>query len=343
MTHDPEKLNESRDIAELDGEVRALQLQLWTSYEGVRLPDPITPLPDFWKGRLAECRKDGKWWYHRDSKSQLKAHIGYSQFQDDFFCQLMENCLYHFDWQDQSALEWMKQSIASHLPAANARSHVLLPAVYCQLWPAFKTKGFGISEICFGGFPKLALHELQLHGKKLKKEQLKSLGLTLQALKDPQDIPMISQLRQKVFSDEPERCWFYLNPGVAEVFDRMTLDRLNSGRQWIFKRGQDILGFFGYGLQANGYHGRRADIDFAVDQSLHGQGLGRWAYQIMLEKMLKDEVDYFSGSTTNPAVIHLAGIMQRPFLHFELRRLELCPDQGIFSKQMEILGIKASS
>lgn len=320
---------------EIENVIIRLQTQILSSISPKVAQPPS--FDNFWKESLAKFQDENTWLAYRSSKGDLKAHVGYANIYSPFFGQVTERCLFQFDIDDPDAFRWMEQRVRDHIPDAHDLSSLTLPLAYRGLWPAFREKGFGIGEVHFGGFARTAHERLRKHSQEKPSVSLVDLGLELSPLTDPEDIPGISELRLEVFTDEPDRCWFYRNPGVKEKFEAFTRDRITNGRQWKITASEKIVGFFGYGLIDRNYFGREVAMDFAVHRSLHGLGIGRLAYEIMLDQMLVDDVTYFSGSTANPAVIHLAQIMQRPIDRFALRSLKRCPDQSMFKSVLQAL------
>jgi hypothetical protein len=305
-------------------DIQSLHYQILATRQGIRIPCHLPPLSSYWYRNILSAREQNHWWSHYRANGHLAAHLGRSQRWEPFYGRSIDFHFCHYDQSDQAAFAWLYQTIIDDLPKIDDGAMLTLPLAYQKLWPAWRKIGFSIESLSFGGFPRIALDSL-LAKQSQPWPDLAALNLTLTPIHDANHIHEIAALRADVFRRQPEYCWFYHNPGVAEQFDSMTRARLTAGRQWRLDRNNHILGFFGYGAQTTELFGKSVSLDFAFAPEIQGLGLGRLAYKVMLKAMIDDGIAYFNGTTANPAVLHMSRHLLRPIITFNLRQAEHCP------------------
>lgn len=246
------------------------------------------------------------------------------KFWDPFYGRQNDFHFFFYDIQDPDALQWMQNTIETSLPCLTPQATAVIPSCYQVLWPALKQKGFGIEGLMLCGSPQIALDYINSHNKG-PHSLLQANGLEMNEFKNPDHIDEVAALRRQVFSDHPDFCIFYHNPGVDEEYNKFTKDRIQSGRQWELRQGKKLVGFFGYGIGHKPFVGKSANMDFAILKDFHGKRLGWFAYRVMLQEMIREKVVAFSGATSNPAVMHMSLKMQRDLHDISLMHSDITP------------------
>lgn len=272
---------------------------------------------------------------HFNTFGKLSASILVHQFFDPFLGHDSEFHMIYADVTDPTSFAWLMQTIDNDLPELNHHSVALLPACYQQVLPSLRRKGFGVEALALAGSPRIALDSLDAHHKG-DRQVLADHGLRIHPFRDPTKIGEVAKLRSEVFAAQKEFCIFYHNPGVDDVFNQFTLDRINTGRQWDIRQGDKLCGFFGFGLFEKECGGKSANMDFAVLPHFQGIGLGWLAYRVMLEEMIKEKVILFTGATSNPAVIKMGKVMLRPLHDLSLMHRDLCPSLDRFQPYIRL-------
>jgi hypothetical protein len=87
----------------------------------------------------------------------------------------------------------------------------------------------------------------------------------------------------------------------------------------VIKKGQKVVGYFGYSSQPGIFKGKNAGTEFVFDKSIQGKGFSFVAYRLLLEHMIAGKIDFFMGNTSQPAVLKAAQIMGRVTQNYALR------------------------
>jgi len=131
-------------------------------------------------------------------------------------------------------------------------------------------------------------------------------------------VPGIIDLHRRVFSAEPQWCWFGAYP---EHLARMAKDLVaDLGGQYALLRGDVVVGHLGAERVDSPYWGRVGGLELVLEAPLRGRGLARPLYRVALESLIERGAVMIKGGTAQPGVMALGRVMQRPWHSFNLRR-----------------------
>ena len=267
------------------------KMRFFSAEKGDLGPGELHPVV---RQKISQLIEEDKCHYYQGDEGELKGFFAPHSFYDSFFGQNCKSYYLYCDPSDRVSVDWMNERIQSQVDEPDSDHIVFLPASLAMLLPEWMKKGYGIDAIGLGGSPRRALELV----KSLKKGQANLLAeedIEVEQFLDVKLLPDVSALRDRVFKEYPEACTFYFNPGVREEFEAFTKERIRTGKQWTIRKNGELVGFFGFGVSEDKEFGKCANMDFAVDASLRGIGMGWLAYRMMLESMVAKGINRFKG------------------------------------------------
>lgn len=177
---------------------------------------------------------------------------------------------------------------------------------------ALQDRGLGIDAVVLGGDPIVAA--ARLGGVRAPIGDLRLLD----AAGDPALASEIATLHRDTFSREPQYCWFGAYPLHLESLERDIL-AAREGQFALLREGR-LVGHVGVDVREDPCFGRTAGLELVLAPELRGLGLARWIYAQALAWMNARAVLTMKGGTAQPAVLHLARRLGRPWVFLNLRR-----------------------
>jgi GNAT superfamily N-acetyltransferase len=223
------------------------------------------------------------------------------------------------DMGDAGAVAWVADRLRALAPTLPDHTELNLLRAHGALLPLLLDGGLHIEAAVLLGCPRRCLAGVG----EVDPELPEALGIASAAVRNEGQIDGAIGLTRRFFSANPAFGWFLANePYLAAHRASLALAARTAPRTHrVLLRGDEVVGFFGFDLEEdNPLWGMSAGMDVVLDPSLHGKGLGRWAYWRMLRQQVALGVRTMRGGTSNPAVLHLARRMGREVHAWELRR-----------------------
>jgi hypothetical protein len=230
-------------------------------------------------------------------------------------------CLVECNAEDDQARGWCAQTLQRLARRFDDRHALLLSVAHRALLPELLRLGLGIDTLLLHGEPETALQRLGGPARAAQ-GKLRDADLNIAPLGSAQQVEQILALRSSYFAANPQFApgnpSTTIGPAQQERIDAFVGAKLiaqleqDPATHFVVLRGATVLGSFGLTVTDNALLGRCAGVEIALDPSIHGHGLARLAYGMLLQRMIELRVDLFRGRTAHPAVIHLARRMRRP-------------------------------
>ena len=251
------------------------------------------------------------------SGGRLRAGVALCPEERSWFGVPLVHWLVDCDPDDAEAVRWTIARLGELSGRAGPDLYMQLDAANHALLPAARALQAHVSSLILLGRPAPCLERL-LDGRPARLPP----GVRFAPMAGVAHVEEVLDLKRRYFSVHPEHGWFIAGePNLArERRDLIESFAAAEATRWIVARGDEVLGVVGFRLdRASPFWGCVAGMDLTLDPSLHGRGVGRAAYALMLRRMVDLGVDVFKGGTSNPAVLHLARRMRRPLLAWEIR------------------------
>jgi len=222
---------------------------------------------------------------------------------------------------DAAAIGPVLAAIDRHRERLGAETLIEVGVHDGPLLAGLEARGFGIDSVIQVGEPRTALAAL---GPNPGGGLGASLALVpLQA----KHVSGVVDLHRRVFSAEPAWCWFGAYPRHLERIGRdLRADPeghfvvLARGAGGSGEPGDEVVGHLGAELADSPYWGRVGGLELVVAAPLRGCGLARPLYRAALASLIARGAERMKGGTSQPGVLALGRVMQRPWQAFNLRR-----------------------
>lgn len=221
---------------------------------------------------------------------------------------------------DPAAIAFVCEALRELCPQFDPQHLELsISAAYPEVRRCLLELGVGIDSVDLLGEPRRAL--ARLVARYDPPRSLEHLGLRIERLRDPALAAETVALQLDFFRRHPEYCWFYAYPGFAERQAESLAEQLDSNLHYVIRTTRGELGgSFCASLEPdNALWGYTAGMDLMLCEALHGQGIAKTIYRILLEGLVERGVEVFKGGTAQPAVLGLARLMKRPLLNILMR------------------------
>jgi len=217
----------------------------------------------------------------------------------------------------KEADQWVLKKMKEHLSFFTTDTMLELPYYLHHLLKPLYKAGFFIDSVRTVGNSKSASQRLLESGKHLK---ARAQGLSFQPLKTLAELKHIQIIQKEEFRRNPQYGWFVGSDAwLKQSLESRKADLKNpEACQYVIKKGSQTLGYFGYSLYP-GLNGPMAGTEFIFHRSLQGRGLSYVGYKILLEHMIKNDVAFFSGNTSQLPILKAARLMGRVPLFYMIR------------------------
>lgn len=204
-------------------------------------------------------------------------------------------------------------------PSFTKKTVFNLESGYAELLPEIYKLGMFLDSTIFIGDPTRSLAPIADYP---ADDLFRKAGCTTRKMATADDVTGMAQLKQGIFRQNPELCWFYLNEGHQEFEHKQLTSLLEQPddihRHLIFKNNQPV-GMYGFDVSDAPFWGKIAGMDFAYLPAIRGLGLGKAGYKRLFEEMIAHGVNHYIGGTSNPAVLKMAKTFGREVLQYHLR------------------------
>jgi len=183
----------------------------------------------------------------------------------------------------------------------------------------FEKTGFNIEALIQMGVPSVGLRKLERSYK--PKGSFEEFGLTCGSIKTKGEVDEVMKIYKTYFTKNPQFCSFATNPDYLKSFKKELVEAKKSGDSHVYiikDKKRKVLGMFSMSLGVDPFFGKRAGMEFIFSKALIGKGYSKVAYKILFKKMIEEDVRYYFGGTSQPAVIKLGKLMERWPLGFLL-------------------------
>ncbi len=183
----------------------------------------------------------------------------------------------------------------------------------------FEKIGFNIEALIQMGVPSVGLSKLERAYR--PKDNFEEFGLICDSIKTKGEVDEVMKIYKSYFTRNPQYCSFATNPGQLKSMREELTEAKRSGDSHVYiikDKKRKVLGMFSMSIGTDPFFGKRAGMEFVFSKTLIGKGFSKVAYKILLKKMIKEDVRYYFGGTSQPAVIKLGKLMERWPLGFFL-------------------------
>ncbi|MCO4793289.1 MAG: GNAT family N-acetyltransferase [Bacteriovoracaceae bacterium] len=186
----------------------------------------------------------------------------------------------------------------------------------------FNKFGFHMDAVQILGDVKKSLRIIE--SKDLKTHK----NITIRKLTNPKWALPIAKVVIKEFKKRPWHCRFAAYDSCQKHFAKRYRDYANNRNSkehkdtscWVVLKDNKPLGIFSTVIREDGLMGKVAGLDFGFDESLQGKGIGLLAYREIFRWLDKKKVKPYQGFTSNPAVLHMARVLDRETINWHFRK-----------------------
>jgi len=214
------------------------------------------------------------------------------------------------------ALDPLLSLVDAHAAALDDATLLELRADDAPLLAGLVARGFGVDSVIQLGDPRAALVAL---GPAEARDPLAERGLALRPL-TAERAPEIVALHRAVFSAEPAWCWFGAYPTHLARMARHLAEDPGGHFALVDARQDRVVGHLGAELSETPEWGATGGLELVLTPALRGQGLARSLYRAALRSLVVRGARVIKGGTSQPAVMALGRLMQRPWHTLNLRR-----------------------
>lgn len=234
-------------------------------------------------------------------------------------------CALDFDWADPEAALWATQTLLS--AELTPEAELMLSSRYPSTLGVALGAGFGLDSVMILGHPKRALQRLM--SAYAPPPHLGAMNLELRPLSSSTEIELALALKRIYFTSHPEYCWFganerYLDRCREELSQALHHSRRGGQgpvRAWVLYREGQFMGLFSHSVTLkHPLWSSLAGLDIILHPKIQHRGVVKTVYRVMLESMVELELKVFKGGTSQPAVMALGKVMERPLFSWVLRK-----------------------
>lgn len=262
-----------------------------------------------------------------DNDANIRGYVMYWQQEESWYGPPIQTCTLDFDWQNSKAVLWATQKLLSLQKELTDDCELMLSACYSSVLGVALNVGFKIDTVLLLGDPKVSLNHLITD--KSPYEHLGFMNLSIHLLNSQKEVKAILKLKKDYFTQHPEFCWFgaderHLKKCQDDLAD--TIRKTKRGKKpntyaWVIYREGELLGYFSFQVQVDHpLWGHYAGLDILLHPRIQKKGVVKTIYRIMLESMILQGIQVYKGGTSQPAVMGLGRLMQRPLFSWILRK-----------------------
>lgn len=251
----------------------------------------------------------------RDAE-RVRAHLTWAPDDDSWYGVPVLRVLCDVLPEDEAAVAWLLDRLDARLPEFGDDFDMQLSGQLGVLLPAFYKHGFGIDSVIQVGALRTVLSRLP-DGLDAR---LAAAGVTAHPFDDEALVEPLAAFIERVFTDEPEFCWFAPLEGHARVRRAELMGALGSGERFVLLRDERIVGTVAADVGTSPAWGRKAGMDLVFDRSIRGLGLATWAYRPTLENARRRGARVVRGGTAQPAILALGARLGRVVDAWMIRR-----------------------
>lgn len=207
--------------------------------------------------------------------------------------------------------KWLLDRLKKHLPFFEPSTMLEIPHYLQHLLPKFYSLGYFIDTVRTVGSPGVAYKRLM--EARAPEDNLDRLGLSVSKLRSVAELRQVEEIERAEFKRNPQFGWFVNSEKFLDQMFEMRKNNANdpSSCLRVIKRGNEVLGYFGYNRQPGFFNGSTVGSDFVFHRRIQGKGISHVGYRILLEHMIQNKVDFFYGNTSQKPILKLAKIMGR--------------------------------
>jgi hypothetical protein len=269
------------------------------------------------RGRLYTYIPDGR----------IKGYVMHWHQDESWYGPPIQNCALDFDWTDPQAILWATQKLLELQSELGEHCELMLSSRYSSILGVALGAGFQIDSVVLLGRPQESLDRLT--HRYAPPDHLGMMNLIVQPLTNRKEVEKIIQLKRTYFTQHPEFCWFGAHDRHLGRHKDELIKAIRQRRQgltgpihaWVLHREGEFMGSFSYSEERdNALWGHVAGLDIILHPRIQRKGVVKTAYKIMLESMITQGVTLYKGGTSQPAVMGLGKIMNRPLFSWVLRK-----------------------
>ena len=262
-----------------------------------------------------------------DENQVIRAYIMYWKQEKSWYGPPIQTCTLDFDWKEQSAISWVTQKLFYLQSELHGDCELMLSAHYASILGVALNVGFKIDSVLLLGHPQTSLQHLIED--KAPSDHLGFMNLSIYPLNSQKEIRAIVKLKKNYFTDHPEFCWFGADERHLHKCQQDLSHALRQSKRgqtsdlyaWVIYREQEVLGYFSFQTQSDHpLWGHYAGLDIVLHPRIQKRGVVKTIYRLMLEQMIIQGVQIYKGGTSQPAVMGLGRLMQRPLFSWILRK-----------------------
>jgi hypothetical protein len=155
------------------------------------------------------------------------------------------------------------------------------------------------------------------------------MNLELRRLSSQTEIELAIALKRLYFTAHPEYCWFGANERYLQRCREELSEALHHSRRggqgpvraWVLYREGQFMGLFSHSVAfEHPLWSSLAGLDIILHPKIQQKGVVKTVYRVMLESMCELGVKVYKGGTSQPAVMALGRVMERPLFSWVLRK-----------------------
>lgn len=261
---------------------------------------------------------------------QTRGYLMHWRQEESWYGTATHTCALDFDWADPEAALWATQALLS--ADLTPEAELMLSSRYPSTLGVALGAGFKLDSVVILGSPKHALRRLM--SAYAPPVHLGAMNLEIRGLSNRTEIELALALKRIYFTSHPEYCWFganerYLERCRAELSQALHYSRRgNHGpvKAWVLYREGTFMGLFLHSIDLkHPLWTSCAGLDIILHPKIQHRGVVKTVYRVMLESMVNLDLKVFKGGTSQPAVMALGKVMERPLFSWVLRKQALFP------------------
>ncbi len=218
---------------------------------------------------------------------------------------------------DIDALRWASERVSTLVAGLDDETWVRIPWPHRALVATFETHGFNISSLVLAGSVDAARRAWSERA--AAPAELPS-DVCIRELVAA-DVEVVGELRRRVFTEQPQFCWFGASDAYIASWKREVLRAGPDHYGWVVERGGEVAGYFGSRVHmAHVLWGPCGGLDLVLGASVRALGIAAQAYTRILNVHRERGVRVLKGGTSQPAILRYAAEMKRSPLFVFMRR-----------------------
>jgi|GEM_PF-1638691 len=261
---------------------------------------------------------------------QTRGYFMHWRQEESWYGSPTHTCALDFDWADPEAALWATQTLLS--AELSPEAELMLSSRYPSTLGVALGAGFGLDAVTILGSPKHALQRLK--SAYAPPAHLGAMNLELRPLSSSTEIELALALKRIYFTKHPEYCWFGANERHLDLCREELSQALHHSRRggqgpvraWVLYREGQFMGLFTHSVTLeHPLWSSLAGLDIILHPKIQHRGVVKTVYRVMLESMVELNLKVFKGGTSQPAVMALGRVMERPLFSWVLRKVAPFP------------------